>query len=93
VLVGILTVGILKNVIVFYILNSIFKPICICLQETGKSKYLPKDVSSPLIPYYNSVYDQTEVLLIKPRFELHFMVFLIINLLFFLAIKFSPMAL
>ena len=74
-------------------LNSIFKPICICLQETGKSKYLPKDVSSPLIPYYNSVYDQTEVLLIKPRFELHFMVFLIINLLFFLAIKFSPMAL
>ena len=39
-------------------LNSIFKPICICicLQETGKSKYLPKDVSSPLIPYYNSVF-------------------------------------
>jgi len=22
-------------------LNNIFKPICICLQETGKSKYLP----------------------------------------------------
>ena len=37
-------------------LNSIFKPVCICLQETGKSKYLPKDVSSPLIPNYNSVF-------------------------------------
>ena len=37
-------------------LNSIFKPIYICLQETGKSKFLPKDVSSPLIPYYNSVF-------------------------------------
>ena len=37
-------------------LNSTFKPICICLQETRKRKYLPKDVSSPLIPYYNSIF-------------------------------------
>ena len=55
-LVGILTVGILKKRYSILYLNSTFKPICICLQETGKSKYLPKDVSSPLIPYYNSVF-------------------------------------
>ena len=44
-----------KRDIILY-LNSTFKPIYICLKETGKSKYLPKDVSSPLIPYYNSVF-------------------------------------
>jgi len=36
--------------------NSIFKPVCICLQETGKSKHLPKEVSLPLIPHYKSVF-------------------------------------
>jgi len=37
-------------------LNSVFKPACICLQEIGKSKLLPKDSNSPIIPDYKSVY-------------------------------------
>ena len=47
-----------KRDIILY-LNSTFKPIYICLKETGKSKYLPKDVSSPFILNYNSVFLRT----------------------------------
>ncbi|KAG4093650.1 hypothetical protein H8356DRAFT_1697736 [Neocallimastix lanati (nom. inval.)] len=32
-------------------LNSIFKPICICLQETGKRKFIFKGNSLPIFGY------------------------------------------
>ena len=56
VLAEILTVGILKNVTDLSIFNSIFNPICICLQEVGNSSFLNSFSNSyPFLNHYRTV--------------------------------------
>jgi len=61
-------------------LNFVFKPVCICLQETGKSKFLSKG-NSPSILGYNSLFHRANSKILEREVYISMFIILVLTLL------------